>query len=184
MEITEDGAQVVVNTQESVEHHVMHNNAARFRLTNPTPPMQEPMRSELGFFGATAVAKEILEGTYECPAEVDDYTRYFIASLRRSTNYNILDDSISREDFVSYWKGSKESTSSSVSGLHFGHYKAAAQDPYLAEVHALTSELAYSTGYWLFDPLAGRSLGHAGKDCGSYSGRQTPCHRPTHGSGL
>ena len=46
----------------------------RFTLTHDTPPMQEPLRSELGLLGNTEAAKQILEGTYECPDGVDEYT--------------------------------------------------------------------------------------------------------------
>jgi hypothetical protein len=36
---------------------------------------------------------------------------------------------ISPEDFKRFWKKVNEFTSSSMSGVHYGHYKAAIQDP-------------------------------------------------------
>jgi len=52
-----------------------------------------------------------------------------------------------KEDFIGFWKKAKEQTSSSFSGLHFGHYKTATQSPLLAEIHALMTQLAFSQGH-------------------------------------
>ena len=61
---------------------------------------------------------------------------------------------ISREDYQQYWKKAKESTSSSFSGLHFGHWKSAASYNFLSEIHSLFTEITISTGYiplrWTF----------------------------------
>ena len=68
----------------------------------------------------------------------------FIASLQVTSPID-KDDRISpmvtREDYQKYWKPSKEKTSSSYSGLHFGHWKAASESDYLLEVHALLPKL-------------------------------------------
>jgi hypothetical protein len=44
-------------------------------------------------------------------------------------------------DFQSYWKVAKECISSSMSGIHFGHYKAASKDDCLSEKHAVPKTL-------------------------------------------
>jgi hypothetical protein len=49
---------------------------------------------------------------------------------------------ITKEDFQRYWRRIKERTSSSLSGLHYGHYKAAATEDPLSEIHALFTQLA------------------------------------------
>ena len=41
-----------------------------------------------------------------------------------------------REDFIHCWGGSREKTASSLSGRHFGHYKAASRSHQLSELHA------------------------------------------------
>jgi hypothetical protein len=53
---------------------------------------------------------------------------------------------ITKEDYQRYWKKPRERTSSSISGLHYGHYKAAAQSDQLSEIHALLMELAVTGG--------------------------------------
>jgi hypothetical protein len=48
---------------------------------------------------------------------------------------------ITKEDVQCYWKKPRERTSSSIFGLHYGHYKAAAMDDTLSKMHALMTEL-------------------------------------------
>jgi hypothetical protein len=104
------------------------------------------MHSALGPFPInTAAAHAILQGNYVVPAETDNYTREFLQTIQASAPLNPqqrLSCEITKEDFQRYWKKPKERTSSSISGLQYGHYKAAATDDTLSEIHALMSELA------------------------------------------
>lgn len=154
----ENGDYELHTEKEAVEQAIMANNAARFRLTEPTPMLRPPLRNELGLLGATEAAKQILQGTYQCPEGTDAYTRWFVETMRRSRQFAPLDVEITRADFINYWKKAKESTSSSISGLHFGHYKAAAECPFMSEIHALTCQLAYGSGYSLTRWQAGLSV--------------------------
>lgn len=51
---------------------------------------------------------------------------------RRQININITP-----HDFQYYWRQAYKKTSSSYSGLHFGHYRAAAFSHKLSQLHAL-----------------------------------------------
>ena len=53
---------------------------------------------------------------------------------------------ITKEDFIRYWKNFRELTASSVSQLHFGRYKAAAQDDNLSEAHAIILDMVTRMG--------------------------------------
>jgi hypothetical protein len=55
---------IKVDTQEEVERRTMDECYNHFRLTKGTPPMMEPLHSELGYLGTTDVARQILAGTY------------------------------------------------------------------------------------------------------------------------
>jgi hypothetical protein len=136
--------------QQSVERIIMENIAARFHLTECTPAMQEPLLSDLGYLGDTDAAQCILEGTYVCPPEVDDYTHALIDGHQRASNIavdDMIDTNITKEDFQAYWKKAKECTSSSISGLHFGHYKAASHNSTLSEMHAVFANIAVNLGF-------------------------------------
>ncbi len=53
---------------------------------------------------------------------------------------------ITREDFKQFWKKVNEFTSSSMSGVHYGHYKAAIQDPQSTNVVALQLTIIARSG--------------------------------------
>ena len=102
----------------------------------------------LGYLGVTTVADCILEGTYVCPPEVDQCTREFIKSLQITSPIHPkqrIGCSITKKDSITYWKGFRECTSSSISGLHVGHWKMVADKDYLAKTHALFTELVVLT---------------------------------------
>jgi hypothetical protein len=103
------------------------------------------MCSALGPFAIDTVAAwAFLQGTYVVPEETDDYTREFLHTTQASAPLDPqsqLSCEITKEDFQCYWKKPRERTSSSISGLHYGHYKAAATDDTLSEIHALMTEL-------------------------------------------
>jgi hypothetical protein len=54
---------------------------------------------------------------------------------------------ISPEEFVASYKAAKESTSSSPSGCHIGHYKAAIGDPALNELHSSMMSIPFQVGF-------------------------------------
>ena len=62
------------DNQANVERAIIQNNSTRFHLTEGTSAMQEPLLSYLGYFGNMMAAQQILDGTYECPDGVDNYT--------------------------------------------------------------------------------------------------------------
>ena len=128
----------------------MENNENHFRLMESTPPMNELLLSDLGFLSDTDTTKRILNGTYICPEGVDAYTKKFIASLQITAPidpFDFIPNTVSLHDYQAHWKWSKECTSSSISGLHFGHWKAAAESNFLSKLHALFTDIIISTGY-------------------------------------
>ena len=54
-----------------------------------------------------------------------------------------------RADFIHHWGGSREKTASSLSGRHFGHYKAASRSRQLSEIHASFLHVASLSGICL-----------------------------------
>jgi hypothetical protein len=104
------------------------------------------MSSELGSLANnTAAARAILQGTYTIPEGTNLYTREFLNMIQACAPRDPrlrLSCEITKEDFQQYWRKPRERTSSSISGLHYGHYKAAATDDTLSKIHALLTELA------------------------------------------
>jgi len=54
---------------------------------------------------------------------------------------------ISQDDFISHLRCCHEHTSSSYSGLHYGHYKVSVDCPCIARFYALITEMAFKYGY-------------------------------------
>ena len=136
--------------KDTVEQKIMENNKIQFQLMESTPAMNEPLLSDLGFLSDTDATKRILNGTYICPEGVDAYTKNFIASLQITAPIDPADfipNTVSLQDYQAHWKRSKECTSSSISGLHFGHWKAAAESDFLSKLHALFTDIIISTSY-------------------------------------
>jgi hypothetical protein len=88
--------------QAMVERLIMENNSACFCLTKDTPPMMEPLLSELGYLANLEVAESILAGNSVCPPGTDKYTQEFLKYLTHSPTIDAadqIDTSFSREDF-------------------------------------------------------------------------------------
>jgi hypothetical protein len=71
-----------ITDQPTMEQRIMENNSRWFCLMESTPPMQEPLVSQLGYLGNTEAASQILNGTYVCPPELETETQLFISALR------------------------------------------------------------------------------------------------------
>jgi hypothetical protein len=72
-----------------------------------------------------------------------------IATCYSTVNHSSLptDGTVTTVDFVHHWKTVKEKTSSSLSGRHFGHYKAASYSEILSQLHVDSINLTMSWGH-------------------------------------
>lgn len=98
----------------------------------------------------TEAAQRILDGNYAAIEEIDynldDQARLLLEILARQGDSLDVPSTIEAQDFISYWRKAKESTSSSFSNRHFGHYKAASHCDTLSEMHSLMLQLSYGQG--------------------------------------
>jgi hypothetical protein len=145
---TPGGRPTFLDTQAAVEKAIMETIDLRYRLTHSTPFLQEPLLATVGLTGTSLAAQQILDGTFICLAGVDETTQLLIKLLKRPADGVLcIETTITCKDFQQYWKRARQRTSSSMSGLHFGHWKAAAGSDELSETHSLFMEIAISTGY-------------------------------------
>ena len=83
----------------------------------------------MGFTADTETAETILDGTFVPPGGTDGPTRIIleeISNIWHKMEEEEFDIVITRDDYQFFWKRLREKTASSYSGLHIGHYKAAA----------------------------------------------------------
>jgi len=149
VEYTTTSGIALATSRPDVEQVLSNALSSRFSRAHGSPFLQPPLAPLVGPFGTGPAAKAILEGTFSCLPDLDDATKQFIEALqfpspcsRASTVSAVL----TPDDFIAHWKRAKERTSSSPSGLHFGHYKAATHLPKLAHLHARFTQLVFMTG--------------------------------------
>ena len=104
---------------------------------------------KLGNLADTEIAQQIVEGTFDIPDVIDEATAKILTEIGsmgiQLTNGSVSID-ITPEEFQQYWKRAREGTSSSLSGVHFGHYKAASQSSELSSFLAKQVTLIARTG--------------------------------------
>ena len=81
--------------------------------------------NNFGYKGDTRAGDEVTTGTYVPPEGTDEYTKSFLKCAQRPSHVpdNTISDKFSTKNYIKRWQSRREKTSSSKSGLHFGHYK-------------------------------------------------------------
>ncbi len=151
----EDGAGSVIDyeTEEGV-HEAISNKVhwKRYNLAEEAPICQGGLRGQFGYTSTSPTTKTVLDGTYDFSPDMDAATRELfkeIAQIQSIVPPNSNTGAILRERWQKRWKKVKEDTSSSQSGLHFGHYIAGADCDYISQFHALCVLLALKKGITL-----------------------------------
>jgi uncharacterized protein (UPF0332 family) len=97
----------------------------------------------------TKTSRGILNSTYEYPPNFDQATKEICEECARIWTMipkDSLDTVLTKEDWQQQWRGRRESTSSSESGFHFGHYTAGTSSNHISYFHALKATLVLRKG--------------------------------------
>lgn len=121
---------VHVSQQFAIEEAIMNENSTCFVLAYSSPLLNQPLLGRLGMCGENSDAQNLLYGA----ASIDAGEFSKILSLFHKDNDLQISSAISINDWTSHWKSAKEATASSISELHFSHYKVQATDPTLATI--------------------------------------------------
>jgi hypothetical protein len=116
---------ITIDAPKAVVEKLQDRNRSHFSQAQGTPFTVPPLSEDLNFDGTTSSAEMIIDGTYDSSG-LADITHLVISNLRKS-KYAIrapLTMTISDAAYTSKIKNWKESTSTSPSGLHLGHYHA------------------------------------------------------------
>ena len=113
-----------IDTPSEVKQALLHRNQQHFGQAQGTPFTIPPLSEHIDFSASTHYADLILSGEY--PTEnLDAATALLVKHLQQtSLNHNAVTDQVTDSDFVGKMKTWKESTSTSPSGYHLGHWKA------------------------------------------------------------
>jgi hypothetical protein len=118
----ESGPWKECTSQVEIEAGCRWENQRRFSQTNRTPPMIQPLRTQLGFLGITSDAKDVLEGNFQARAGVDPYAARLLEKLQTipdPQDRGSIPVGISTESYIQGWKKAKEWTSAGISLLIF-----------------------------------------------------------------
>jgi hypothetical protein len=91
----------------------------------------------------------ILDGTYDPPEEVDEYTKKLIKQFRQNRKATEHDPlyKITPEEWKSFWKGATERKSCGCDILHFGIWKAGSFSETITKLDTLLTYISMQTGY-------------------------------------
>ncbi len=88
--------------------------------------MSNLLGHKLRYLGNEDLAKSIITGSYEIPSDLDPTTTLILKEIgkmgRKIINGGSTEIVTTPADFTLYWKMVGEFTSSSSSGMHYGHY--------------------------------------------------------------
>jgi hypothetical protein len=136
--------------QHEVEVACGEHLGERFSLGKRAPLSAAALRREIGDLGDTDAARRILENDYTYSDKWDSSTVDLLkacAKLRLECKDSAAEEyTVTEDDFTDFWATSKESTSSSKSGRHFGHYRAITEDKSLVSLHVNSINLAAGRG--------------------------------------
>ncbi len=145
--------------QEDVEEAIQRECKIRFTLAHSIPIMKSLLGERLRYLSDKSLARSIIMGTYDIPTDLDPATKLILEEIGRLgvkiVNGDEREIIITADDFRRFWKRVNEFTSSSMSGVHYGHYKAAIQDDTLTEALALQLTVVARSGI----PLENWSVG-------------------------
>ncbi len=156
VQVEQDNGEILeYNTQEEVEDIIWSNvHQKRFYLAEEAPIIcQSPLRDEFGYLANTEAARAVLRGTYVPTSEIDTATMELfssIAEIRSTVPKDYVSSLVTAGDWARHWSRSvREETSSSPSGLHFGHQIASTRSPLLSHTHALQCSILLCHGIHL-----------------------------------
>ncbi len=147
-----------VTDPEEIATHICAINTKQYHQAFHTPFGSGYLADTIGFNLEKPGAKAIIDSTFTIDPTVSllPETKRILAFLtNKKSPPPSFPSGITPAEFRSTYKLVKERTSSSVSGRHVGHYKAATQDDIISQVHATMMSLPFTIG---FSPVRWRKV--------------------------
>jgi hypothetical protein len=136
--------------QEDVEQAIQRECKVRFSLAHSAPVMKTLLGEGLHYLSDDSLARSIIMGTYDIPSDMDPATKFILEEIGK-VRVKIVNGKgneiiITPDEFKCFWSKVNKFTSLSMSGVHYGHYKAAIQDEMSTEVLALQLTVIAQSG--------------------------------------
>jgi hypothetical protein len=135
------GEMTEFTVQEDVEYAIQQECKVRFSLAHKAPIMNTLLGEKLRYLLDKSLAMVIITGSYGIPPDLDPTTAMILKEIGTLGMKIVNNDAnkiiITPEDCRGFWKKVNKFTLSSMSSMHYGHYKAATQDLLSTEVLAM-----------------------------------------------
>jgi hypothetical protein len=121
----------------------------RFTLALQAPIQMSSLKDRVGTCGEADFAQQRLIDNTNIPSDVDEATRSLIeemAELREKMRDKHEEPIITEANYKGHYGRMKESTSSALSKIHYGHWKAFLQAPELMNFECRTLTLIAKSG--------------------------------------
>jgi hypothetical protein len=141
-----------ITQPEDIARHICSANTRQYNQASKTPFAKPPLTKILGPEANTPGAKAILQGRLPAPDILQGLQPETIQILNQLTQPKTMaplaiGSTISPDDFISTYKSTHEKVSSSLSGHHVGHYKAACHDPNIVHIHSHMMSIPFLAGF-------------------------------------
>ena len=140
-----DGTVSQINSQRELESAIIRENVRKYSQAHSCPLLHGTLRQDIGFLGDGPAVDAILKGTYAVPPGTPLSTKEFLDAMAAPPGLEFEDSTYSLDDYRLSWKKARESTSSGE--IHYGHFKACAQDPLLSWCNYLLVEIPFTSGH-------------------------------------
>ncbi len=132
----EQGEIVDIYKTQAMDTEIQEVTEQRFDLSMSAPITMTSLCRQLGFLSDTDFALQMLRGEVHILLDVDASTTLVLEEI--IILFCTLHDGHSEiileaEEFKHYWQRVREKTSSSISSIHFGHYKSAVHSQSLSD---------------------------------------------------
>jgi hypothetical protein len=116
---------VQIDIPDEVVKHLLTRNQRHFGQAAGTPFTVHPLKTDLGFDGQGSAAEEILYMNYRYKGS-DPNVKTLMRCIKQIASVQALplEPTITEKEFFGKFKILRESTTTSPSGMHLGHYKA------------------------------------------------------------
>ncbi len=128
------------STQERVEQMIfskIHNK--QYTMAGEAPICNGEWFDKFGYTSNTPASTAVLDGMYVAPKDSDKATQDLfdeIPAICHRVPKDSVSISITPIQWKQYWKAINEETSSSESGIHFGHYMVGCKSTIISHYHA------------------------------------------------
>jgi len=146
---TWNGPWRAITSPTEIAQEVCKINLDQYNQAQHTPFGFGPLADMIGWKGDTSTSLDILNVRLPqtLPPDLLPETIKILQTLADPTTETQGTGVISEEEFIQSYRLSQEGTSSSPSGRHIGHYKAALKDPKLVSLHTNMMSIPFQVGF-------------------------------------